>query len=39
MTLRICTAIFLITLAGGIASAYAAKQQPVHIDICGGYNC
>lgn len=39
MTLRICTAIFLITLAGGIATAFVGKHQPAHADICGGYSC
>jgi ribosomal protein S12 methylthiotransferase accessory factor YcaO len=39
MKIKLCIAIFVLSLAGGVASACIASFQPAHADVCGGYAC
>jgi hypothetical protein len=39
MKLRLCIAIVLFALLGGVASAVSAMLLPAHADPCGGYSC
>jgi hypothetical protein len=39
MKIRLCIAIFVFALVGGVASVVTAELMPAHAVPCGGYSC